>query len=173
MRKIKTLIHTALVAEAKPVIGFFALSCKAKFPFNIYESEDIALIASGIGEMKTKEALALAFTIFEPNTAINIGIAGCIDKSIKPGSLFCVTHTNLPIHHATLSSHKSGVSCSDKINSLLVDNEGEAFLQSVPQEVNKYIFKVVSDHLDISIPTKAKISSLIQKTIPKWSVYAR
>lgn len=47
--KIQTLIHTALVAEAKPIIGYFGLTCKAKQPYNLYENENIALIVSGIG----------------------------------------------------------------------------------------------------------------------------
>jgi hypothetical protein len=171
--KIQTLIHTALVAEAKPIIGFFALTCKSKMPFNIYANENIALIVSGIGEAKTKEALSFAFELFSPSIAINIGIAGCRDKNIKIGSLFCATHQNLPVPYATLTSHKNGVNSDKDINSCLVDQEGEAFLNSVPQDVEKYIFKVVCDHLDTTIPSKAKVSSLIQKTLPLWSIYVR
>ncbi|MDR1285044.1 MAG: nucleoside phosphorylase [Campylobacteraceae bacterium] len=171
--KIKTLIHTALVAEAKPIIGFFALTCKSRIPFNIYANDDIVLIVSGIGEKKTKEALSLAFTLFKPCVAINIGIAGCSNKNIKIGSLFCATHKNLSIPYASLTSYKNGVNCGENVDSCLVDEEGEAFLDSVPACVKRYIFKVVSDHLDISIPTKAQVNSLIQKTLPLWSVYAR
>ncbi|MDR1461102.1 MAG: nucleoside phosphorylase [Campylobacteraceae bacterium] len=171
--KIKTLIHTALVAEAKPIVRFFALTCSGRIPFNIYTNEDTALIVSGIGEEKTKEALALTFTLFKPHVAINVGIAGCNDKNIKIGSLFCATHKNLSIPYASLSSHKSGVNCDENINSCLVDEEGEAFLSSIPTCTKRYIFKVVSDHLDITIPAKDKVNSLIQKTLPLWSVYAR
>ncbi|MDR0407397.1 MAG: nucleoside phosphorylase [Campylobacteraceae bacterium] len=171
--KIKTLIHTALVAEAKPIVRFFNLACKNKIPFNIYVNDDIALIVSGIGEQKTKEALALAFTLFEPGVAINIGIAGCSDKNIKIGSLFCATHKNLNIPYASLTSHKSGVNQDKSVNSCLVDEEGEAFLSATCACKTRYIFKVVSDHLDTSIPTKTKVNSLIQKTLLSWSVYAR
>ncbi|MDR1554394.1 MAG: nucleoside phosphorylase [Campylobacteraceae bacterium] len=171
--KIKTLIHTAFVAEAKPIIRFFNLTCKSKTTFNIYTNDTIALIVSGIGEAKTKKALSMAFTLFEPCVAINVGISGCSDKSIKKGSLFCTTHKNLSIQYASLSSHKSGVCNSENINSCLVDEEGEAFLSSIPVGVEKYIFKVVSDYLDISIPTKSEVNLLIQKTLPLWSVYVR
>ena len=90
--KIKTLIHTALVAEAKPIIGHFKLKCIEKVPFNVYKNDDILLVVSGIGGEKTKSALAYALSLYEPKTAINIGIAGCSDKSVKIGSLFCTTH---------------------------------------------------------------------------------
>ncbi|MDR1007517.1 MAG: nucleoside phosphorylase [Campylobacteraceae bacterium] len=171
--KIKTLIHTALVAEAKPIIRFFALTCKSRIPFNIYANDDIALIVSGIGEEKTKKALSLALSLFNPCVAINVGIAGCSDKNIKIGSLFCATHKDIFIPYASLTSYKSGVSSGENVDSCLVDEEGEVFLSSIPANVERYIFKVVSDHLDISIPTKAQVNSLIQKTLPLWSVYAR
>ncbi|MDR2081257.1 MAG: nucleoside phosphorylase [Campylobacteraceae bacterium] len=168
--EIKTLIHTALTAEAKPIIGYFHLICKNKIPFNIYANDDTALVVSGIGAQKTKEALAFAFTLFSARRAINIGIAGCVDKNIKTGSLFCATHKNLSIPYAALTSHECGVKDGSSINSYLADMEGEAFLEAA-QNVEKYIFKVVSDHLDTTIPTKAKVGALIQKTIPLWSVY--
>ncbi|MDR2342272.1 MAG: nucleoside phosphorylase [Campylobacteraceae bacterium] len=171
--KIKTLIHTAFVAEAKPIIGFFNLTCKRRTPFNIYTNDNIALIVSGIGETKTKEALVSALALFSPYVAINVGIAGCSDKSIKIGSLFCTTHKNLSIPYASLSSHENAVGKDKDINSCLVDQEGEAFLSCIPQGVERYIFKVVSDHLNMTIPTKAKVSSLIQKTLPLWSVYVK
>ena len=85
--------------------------------------------------------------------------------------MLCATHKNIFIPYTSLSSHKNAVDNSKDINSCLVDQEGEAFLQSTPQEMEKYIFKVVSDHLDATIPTKAKVSSLIQKTLPLWSIY--
>jgi hypothetical protein len=173
MKKIKTIIHTALTAEAKPITGFFALKCKIRTPFNIYVNDDIALVVSGIGEVKTREALAFAFELFQPRTAINIGIAGCSDKNIKTGSFFCTTHRNLPIPYASLSSHNGAVEGNEGISSCLVDEEAEAFLGAVADDVEKYIFKVVSDHLSADIPTKAKVSSLIQKTLPLWSIYAR
>ncbi|MDR2790932.1 MAG: nucleoside phosphorylase [Campylobacteraceae bacterium] len=168
---IKTLIHAALTAEAKPIIGYFRLACINKIPFNIYANDNIALVVSGIGAQKTKKALAFAFTLFSPRRAINIGMAGCIDKNIKTGSLFCATHENLSIPYASLSSHEKGVESGIGINSLLADMEGEAFLNAVPQSMEKYIFKVVSDHLDTTVPTKAKTSALIQKTLASWSVY--
>ncbi|MDR2099570.1 MAG: nucleoside phosphorylase [Campylobacteraceae bacterium] len=169
--KIQTLIHTALTAEAKPITGYFALVCKSKIPFNIYENDTTALIVSGIGAAKTKEALTLAFRLFSPHTAINIGIAGCADKNVQIGSFFCATHKNLSVPYAPLSSHKSAVKSGEGITSLLADQEGEAFLENVPDNVEKYIFKVVSDHLDARIPTKAEVSALLQKTLPLWSIY--
>ncbi|MDR3346227.1 MAG: nucleoside phosphorylase [Campylobacteraceae bacterium] len=171
--KIKTLIHTALVAEAKPLIGYFHLKCIAKIPFNIYKNDDIALIVSGIGGEKTEAAILYALSLYEPKTAINIGCAGCADTSVKIGSLFCTTHADLPLPYASLSSHEHPVSSSEGLNSLLADQEGEAFLRTVPSSVEKYIFKVVSDHLNPTLFSKETLSSLMQKSLPLWSVYAK
>ncbi|MDR2342127.1 MAG: nucleoside phosphorylase [Campylobacteraceae bacterium] len=171
--KIQTLIHTALIAEAKPIIGCFHLKCIERIPFNVYQREGLALIVSGIGAKKTEEALKYVLSFFEPCKIINIGIAGCSDKNIKIGSLFCATHKNISIPYASLSSHENAVGKGKDINSCLIDQEGEAFLSAVPESIERYIFKVVSDHLDTTVPTKAKVSSLMQKTLPAWSVYVR
>ncbi|MDR1975767.1 MAG: nucleoside phosphorylase [Campylobacteraceae bacterium] len=166
---ITTLIHTALIAEAKPIIGYFGLKCTRRRPFNIYQKEGIVLIASGVGAQKTKEALKYALELFRAQRLINIGIAGCADKDIKIGSLFCATHKDLDIPYASLCACAAPVSSAKDISSTLVDMESGAFLQS--GDVEKYIFKVVSDYLEDETPSKAKVGALIQKTIPMWSRY--
>jgi len=169
--KIKTLIHTALVAEAKPVIGYFGLTCKAKQPYNLYENEDIALIVSGMGEMSTKAALTYALTLYQPQMAINVGIAGCKDISITKGTLFCTTHPDLGIPFATLSSHQGGVDNILHATTTLVDMEAESFLETMPKGVKTYIFKVVSDHCDGSIPSKIDVGNWINKSLKFWGKY--
>lgn len=171
--RIKTLIHTALVAEAKPIIGYFGLVCKAKIPFNLYVSEDIALIVSGMGEIKTKEALAWALDLFEPQRIINIGIAGCSDTNIPKGTLFCTTHHDLDIPFGSLSTHETPIDNPLHVSTLLVDMEAKAFLQSIPQGVQSFIFKVVSDHLESTIPSKAGVGNWLNKSIKVWEKYAR
>lgn len=202
--KIKTLIHTALVAEAKPIIGYFGLTCKEKIPYNLYENENIVLIVSGIGEELTQQALSYALSLYEPEIAINIGIAGCSDATIARGTLFCTTHENLDIPFATLSSHKEGIDASCSLNTVihdgspetlcfivpserkcfaqtsshaklttLVDMEAESFLHTIPKDIETYVFKVVSDHLQTSIPSKADVGNWINKSIKQWEKYVR
>jgi hypothetical protein len=171
--KIKTLIHTALVAEAKPIIGHFKLKCIEKIPFNIYKNDNILLIVSGIGGEKTRQALTYALSLYEPKIAINIGIAGCKDKSVKIGSLFCATHKNTPMPYVLVSSCENPATDAQTIHSPLADQESETFLKVMPNGVEKYVFKIVSDYLEPTIPSKAKVGELIQKSINLWSAYAK
>lgn len=173
MLTIHTLIHTALVAEAKPIIGHFKLTCKAKQPFNLYEGEGIVLIVSGMGSEKTKAALEYALSLYESKVAINVGIAGCVDKSIAKGTLFCTTHHHLGIPFATCSSHPKAVENALHVNTTLVDREAETFLQTLPQNIEAYVFKVVSDHLETRIPSKADVGNWITKSMKAWEKYVR
>ncbi|MDR1615354.1 MAG: nucleoside phosphorylase [Campylobacteraceae bacterium] len=166
---IKTLIHTALTAEAKPITGYFRLKCICRRPFNIYIKDDIALIVSGVGAQKSKEALKYALERFSPQKAINIGIAGCCDKNIKIGSLFCTTHKNLTVPYASLCTLTKPATNMQGISSLLVDMESEAFLEIMDME--RYIFKIVSDYLEDRNFSKAEVGALLQKSIPLWSRY--
>ncbi|MDR0467802.1 MAG: nucleoside phosphorylase [Campylobacteraceae bacterium] len=173
--KIKTLIHTAFVAEARLIINELKLVCKERIPYNIYidKDKDIVLIISGIGEENTKKALKYAQEFFTPETFINFGIAGCVDKNIEIGSLFCTNVKNLEIKFATISSHKDIVTNRANIKTTLVDMESETFLQNTPKDAKKYVFKVVSDHLNNEVLPKDKINSLIQKSLKEWIKYAR
>jgi len=171
--RIHTLIHTALVAEAKPIIGHFKLTCKAKQPFNLYEGDGIALIVSGMGSEKTKDALQYALSLYEPCVAINVGIAGCRDATVLKGTLFCTTHEGLDIPFATCSSHQKAVEDALHVNTMLVDREAKTFLQTLPKSIETYVFKVVSDHLETTIPSKADVGNWIGKSIKRWENYAR
>ncbi|WP_442764818.1 phosphorylase family protein [Sulfurospirillum cavolei] len=171
--QIHTLIHTALVAEAKPIIGHFKLTCKAKQPFNLYENENVALIVSGMGSQNAKEALAYALSLYEPRVAINIGIAGCSDTTVAKGTLFCTTHEGLDIPFATCSSRPKAVDDTLHVTTTLVDMEADTFLQTVPKTVETYVFKIVSDHLETSVPSKADVGNWIGKSIKQWEKYVR
>ncbi len=169
--KIKTLIHTALVAEAKPIIGHFGLISHIRQPYNIYVGDEIVLVVSGMGSTKTQAALTYVLSLYQPQQAINIGIAGCKDPNMKKGSLFCTTHTHLEIPFASLSSHQNPINSAFDAPLMLVDMEGETFLQTIPQTIKKYIFKVVSDHLEPTIPSKAEVGAWIAKSIKYWGHY--
>ncbi|MBN1839177.1 MAG: nucleoside phosphorylase [Campylobacterales bacterium] len=171
--KIHTLIHTALVAEAKPIIGHFKLTCKAKQPFNLYEGDGIALIVSGMGSENTQNALVYALSLYEPCVAINIGIAGCVDKTVAKGTLFCTTHEGLGIPFASCSSHEKAVENALHVKTTLVDMEADTFIQILPKNIEAYVFKIVSDHLESSIPNKTDVGNWIGKSIKQWEKYVR
>ena len=169
--KLRTLIHTALVAEAKPIIGHFGLVCQTNVPYHFYTNEEIALVVSGIGSEKTHAALLHVLSTYTPKKAINIGMAGCVDKEVKKGTLFCTTHANLGIAFATLSSYDEPIKSPLQSSSLLVDMEAESFLHTLPKSIEAYVFKVVSDHLEPSIPSKADVGTWIAKSIKYWRAY--
>lgn len=170
--KIKTLIHTALVAEAKIIIKSLKLTCKEKIPYNIYTNNDVVLVVSGMGDENTKNALLYTQKLYTPEIFINFGVVGCTDKNIKIGSLFCTNLQDLDIEFATISSHKNIVTCKDNIKTTLVDMESEAFLKNTPKDAKKYVFKVVSDYLEDKILSKNELNILIQKSLKKWIKYA-
>lgn len=171
--RIHTLIHTALVAEAKPIIGHFKLTCKTKQPFNLYEGDGIVLIVSGMGSEQTKAALAYALSLYEPHVAINVGIAGCCDTHVSKGTLFCTTHEGLDIPFATCSSHQKAVEDALHVKTTLVDMEADTFVQTLPKHIETYVFKIVSDHLEEVIPSKADVGNWINKSIKQWEKYVR
>ena len=171
--QIHTLIHTALVAEAKPIIGHFGLTCKAKQPYNLYENEHIALIVSGMGSENTQAALTYALSLYAPRVAINIGIAGCSDTTIAKGTLFCTTHHDSDVPFATYSSHPKAVENLLHVKTTLVDMEAEAFLRAIPSTIETYVFKVVSDYCDGGIPSKSDVGNWINKSLKLWGKYVR
>jgi len=171
--KITTLIHTALPAEAKPIVGAFGLTCKSTAPFLLYANTRAALVVSGIGREKTRHALAYALEYYAPEVMVSVGIAGCTQKDISLGTLFCTSNAKLHIPYATLSTHDVPVGESNTSETTLVDMEADAFLQSVPCGVEAYVFKVVSDHLCPTPPTKAQVGGWIGKSIGQWRMYAR
>lgn len=171
MKKKNTLIHCAFLAEAKPIIGLFKLQ---KISSVFYENEDIVLVIGGMGCEKTQNALQLVFVSYEFKKAINIGIAGCKNTDIAIGSLFCTNHKLQEIPVATLQSFENPVTCKDDIQSTLVDMEADIFLKICQKHLEKenvFVFKVVSDYLEDTIPTKAFVNELIQKNLKKVIKY--
>ncbi|MFV0480451.1 MAG: nucleoside phosphorylase [Campylobacteraceae bacterium] len=169
----KTVIHTALSHEAKPIIQHFNLTCKDTKPYNIYENEDMVLVVSGIGAKNTKEALSFVVNLYKAEVFINFGVAGCKDENIKKGTLFCTTHKDLDLPFATITQNEIAFTCKEDLNTLLVDMESSTFLESIPKEATKYIFKVVSDYCEDKIPSKNELNHWIKDSLKKWEKYAR
>jgi hypothetical protein len=168
-----TLIHTALLSEAQSIIETFKLKLVDKNP-RIYANDNIILVVSGIGITNTQKALKQIFNTNNKITkAINIGIAGCSEHSVKIGELFVTNRSLDDINYMKLTTV-----LKPKINlatsNTLYDMEGNFFEDISLQYLNKkniYIFKVVSDHLDDTILNKEFVKQLIKqnlKSIKKW-----
>lgn len=158
-----------MISEAKPIIGYFKLQ---KINTKLYENESILLVIGSIGLEKTKQILTKIFTNYSFKKAINIGICGCKDTNIEIGSLFCTNKKLEDISYQTLQSFDTPVTSPNELKTTLVDMEAEAFIDISSLNVKDiYVFKIVSDHLNSTIPTKAFVNALIQKNIKKIAKY--
>lgn len=158
-----TLIHTALLCEAQPIIEKLKLT---KIKSNTFIHNQMILIISEIGMENTKNALQGVFKCYNISKAINIGIAGCSDTSVSIGELFC---TNTHVKGIKTASLTTVCEPTNKIDTLLVDMEAEAFISSCRQEgIQHFVFKVVSDYMDEAIPKKAFVTSLIRSSLNRW-----
>jgi len=166
MKKM-TLIHTALKHEAKPIIEYFKLQCIQTKPFKIYKKEDILLSVCGMGKKNTLLVEEI-FKNFDIQKAINIGIAGCKDKNIEIGELFCTSHKIQNIKQTDLTTVHAPLENASELDTTLVDMEAETFLSTCKRYLHVkdiYVVKIVSDHLDTTIPKKEFVWKIIEKNL--------
>jgi len=169
--KYKTLVHVALKHEAKPIIEYFKLQCVQTKPFKIYEKDDIVLVVCGMGKENTLHVKEV-FKKYDIKKAINVGIAGCKDKTIEIGSIFCTTHQIKNIKFTTLSTVNEPLDNPKNLKTTLVDMESKHFISTCKEFLDIkdiYILKVVSDHLDTSIPKKEFVWKIIELNLKNIS----
>ena len=167
-----TLIHIALKQEAKPIIEYFKLQCIQTKPYKLYKKENIVLIISGMGKEKTSSHVKDILNKYDIEKAINIGIAGCKDKNIKIGSLFCTNQKLNFIDYASLTTVDKPIDDENKLKTTLVDMEAKNFISTCKEFLDIryiYILKVVSDHLDTTIPKKEFVWKIIEKNLKNIS----
>ena len=154
---------TAIFSEAKALIEYFELQKVEKKPFLIYQSDNIALIISGMGKINSAVATTYISQKYSINKIINIGICGANDTKKEIGSLYSIKS----IIDAS-SSKKFVISdmgetlyTFDKIikdkklvkRGVLVDMEAFGFYSAASKFVDKKdikIFKIISDYLETS-----------------------
>lgn len=174
-----TLIQTALLPEAQPLINFLKLKQDKSIQnlpkgnkLFIDEDKKYLLIVSGIGKDNCKKSLAFIYENYKIEKAINIGIAGCSDAKIKVGTLFCTNRLLANINFAPITTVDIPLESDEDLETLLVDMEAKYFLEISKQNCKDiYCFKVVSDHLDIEIPKKSFVIEIIQNSLDKWKKY--
>lgn len=163
----KTFIHTALLCEAQPLIQYLKLVKNKDFP-TLYENDQYVLMVSGIGKTATQTALQFILNQYLLKKAINIGIAGCKDRTIPIGTLCCTTHIINNIRYESITSYDKPLDNHEELTTTLVDMESQYFLEMCKAFIEKekcYCFKVVSDYLSKEIPKKQFVTDLIQKNI--------
>jgi len=175
----KTLIYTALFSEAQSLINFLKLkqdNSVQNIPNGnkLYSDEDdkYLLIVSGIGKNNCLKSLNFIYENFEIKKAINIGIAGCSDGSVKIGTLFCTNKLLFGINFASITTVDTPLETDENLETLLVDMEAKYFEEISKKYCNDiYTFKVVSDYLEIKIPEESFVIDLIQNSLDKWKKY--
>ena len=169
----KTLIHTAFFTEAKAIVEYFGLNCTHTKTHKIYSNQEIVLFVSGMGRKNTLHVEEI-FRDFEIKRAINIGIAGCKNRDREIGSLFCTNQKLTDISYADITSVSKPLNDKSVLKTTLVDMEAEAFLEVCKKELSMesiFVFKIVSDYLDTTIPKKEFVENLIKNSIKKWKIY--
>jgi len=167
------LIDTALLSEAQSVIEKYKLKLIQKNP-RVYQNDKIVLVITGIAKDNTIDNLKYILSQYKISKAINIGIAGTNDTDIKIGTLFCTNQKLENINYLELKTLNSAKTIFTDTKSYLYDMEAKYFIDIVSKYIdyqNIYVFKVVSDYLDDTIPSKEFVKSLIQKnikSIEKW-----
>ncbi|MCP4970976.1 MAG: 5'-methylthioadenosine/S-adenosylhomocysteine nucleosidase [Arcobacter sp.] len=175
----QTLIYTALLPEAQSLINFL----KLKQDSNVQdlpngnklftdENNEYILIVSGIGKENCEKSLNFVYKNYKIKKAINIGIAGCSDASIKIGTLFCTNRLLPNINFASITTVDTALESDENLETILVDMESSYFQEISKKYCNNiYTFKVVSDYLEINIPKKDFVIKLIQGSLEKWKKY--
>jgi len=160
------LIYTALLCEAQTFIEKLKLKKISSTP-KIYADDNYIICIGGVAQKNTKNSLNYIFQNYNIDKAINIGIAGCGDTTIKIGELFCTNRVLDKIPHKKLITSNTPV-VKNSTRSLkhleLYDMEGRYFEDICSDHLEKeniYIFKIVSDHLQNTKLSKDFVKSLI------------
>ena len=172
-------IHTALPAEARPIIDHYALRAHdASAPFSLYASPQTRLVVSGVGKTATAAAVAYTCARFsdQPGPWLNVGIAG--HKTAALGTALWVqkavdTATNTPFFPALALSPPCAGSVlqtvdqprADYLTDALYDMEGSAFFQTAQRFVASELahsVKIVSDN------SEAPWQSLNRERVQGW-----
>ena len=176
---LKTLIYSALLPEAQSLINFLKLKQDTSVQNlpqgnKLYTSENnkYLLIISGIGKKNCENSLEFVYKNYEIKKAINIGISGCSDSSIKIGTLFCTNRLLPNINFAPITTVDEPLLSDENLETLLVDMEAKYF-ETISKNYcdDIYTFKIVSDYLEEEIPKKSFVIELIGNSIPKIKKY--
>lgn len=173
MQSFKLLIHTALQCEGQFLIDKLKLTQNKDYKtFKLFENEDTILVVSGIGKENTLNCLNDIFEKFTFEKAINLGIAGCCESSVKIGTLFCTNRLLKNINFALVTTVDEPLDSDENLETLLVDMEASYFKEVASKNCSEiYIFKIVSDYLDTQIPKKSFVIELIKNIFPKIESY--
>ncbi len=179
-------ISVSMYIEAQPFVKKLNLKKDFRFKkFEVFKSNEVILIITGVGKIKSAIALTYLFSKYEIKSSdlfINIGVAGSIDKNILIVSLFICNKIidndknktfypdmilKHPFKETSIETFSSIVDKSNlNIKGILIDMEAAGLYQAalVFMEPHQIIFiKIVSDYLDTKDLTIKHISNLVDE----------
>lgn len=187
-------ICTSMYCEADTFIKKLKLKKNQNaHKFQIFENEDIVLIITGVGKIKSAIAITYLFSKYFPKKTdflINIGVCGCLNKNTKIGDIFMCNkivdfdsqrnfYPDILFKHpfeesSILTCSKVIKNTKDNIGFKLVDMESSGVFQAGSMFMflhQMFFIKIVSDNLNLNNITSKFISNLILKRsdlILKW-----
>lgn len=175
----KTLIHCTSLSQSQSFINFLNLkqnNTVKNLPngVKIFEDENTKylLVVSKTGKENILETLGFIYKNYTITKALNIGIAGCSDGSVKIGTLFCTNKLLFGINFGSLTTVDTPLETDENLETLLVDTEAKYFLEASKENCKElYVFKVVSDYLETKDLKNEFIESLIQNVYSKIEKY--
>lgn len=177
-------ISVALGLEAKPIINYFKLKKDINIKkFQVFRNENITLIITGVGIIKSLIAITHIFTLDEVNNdsyLFNIGVCGSdkfeigkiilankvvdSENNIKFYSDMIVEHSFI---EGSLESFNEVINDKEKIRCDIVDMEGAGVAKAGTYFLDNsriFIIKIVSDNLENNVDYR-NIEKLISDSI--------
>jgi hypothetical protein len=169
------LIYAALQCEVQGIIEHYKLLKTSSNP-KIYSNERMLVVIGGVGKENTLNHLEYIYSNYSITRTINIGIVGASNKNIPIGSIYnCTNNTNILPYKKLITVDKE-VTNNDISDDILIDMEGEYFLNYSLRYLsssNVFIIKIVSDHLESLKLTKDEIKNIILKYRKKIETFLR
>jgi len=166
-------IICALKAEAQAFKEYYKLKKISYENITFFQNEDITLFTTGLSNATMQKNLTLFLSHFElkkDDKIINIGICAA-PKSYEVGEL-CFVSTIVYNNEKFLLNNKNyntitSLDCpATKEYSTFVDMESFGFYKALERkEVQKFMFKVVSDHFEPQNVTKDFAKKIVFKKI--------
>lgn len=182
-------IICALKCEASPLISMLGLR-PSRERGSHYTAPGIFLAVSGPGMENIRKTINSSASLYKNphDSIINIGVCGCTDESIAPGSMYSINQIRNYTDDAILypdmlidsTIQEAGCTSYDKpltssgCPTLLADMEAYWFFESAARHFGSsriHIIKVVSDHMEPSGLTKNDISRLINMNRTKIGIF--
>lgn len=177
---------TALSSEARPLVDAFNLKKdQGTRRFDLYRSDDLSLIVSGIGKIKSAIAVTILCQKFELSNLVNVGICGSRNMLRPVGQALAVHKitdattgrdfypeliTDYGLEEGALTTFDRVVTEDTPLepNVELIDMEASGFFEAASYflELDRiHILKVVSDHLNVNHVTREFVAGLITRRV--------